>query len=430
MSTAELVHNPTRGSASALVDSPAAALDVAQVRKNFPILARPVHGHLLVYLDNAATTQKPQAVLDALTDFYQSYNANVHRGVHQLSQEATDALEVSRRTVQQFIGAREESEVIFTSGVTEAINLVAQTYGRTHLQPGDDVIVSEMEHHANIVPWQMVCRERGANLKVIPIDEDGDLRIDEFERLLSDRTKIVAVTHISNVLGTVNPVEDIVRLGHQHGAVVLIDGAQSAAHTSIDVAQLGCDFFTTSGHKTYGPTGIGALYGRAELLHSMPPYQTGGDMIETVRFEDTTFADIPNRFEAGTPNIAGAIGMAAAIEYVSSLDQPAMRAYEGELLQYAREQLESVPGVRLIGSPQHQSAVVSFTLSRVHPHDIGTILDRSGVAIRTGQHCAQPLMERLGVPSTSRISLAMYNTREEIDAAVEAIYQVKEMFRC
>lgn len=430
MFTAELVHNPIRVGTCALVDLPAAAFDVMRVREDFPILARPVHGHRLVYLDNAATTQKPQAVLDALTDFYQSYNANVHRGVHQLSQEATDALAASRRTVQQFIGAGEESEVIFTSGVTEAINLVAQTYGRIQLEPGDDVIVSEMEHHANIVPWQMVCRERGANLKVIPIDDDGDLRIDEFERLLSDRTKIVAVAHVSNVLGTVNPIEDIVQSSHRHGAIVLVDGAQSAAHMSIDVARLGCDFFTTSGHKAYGPTGIGALYGRAELLRSMPPYQTGGDMIETVRFEETTFADIPNRFEAGTPNIAGAIGMAAAIEYASSLDQLAMRAYEDDLLQYARQQLESVPGLRLIGSPQHQTAVVSFTLDRVHPHDVGTILDRSGVAVRTGYHCAQPLMERLGVPATSRISLAMYNTPDEIDIAVEAIYQVKEMFRC
>jgi cysteine desulfurase/selenocysteine lyase len=404
-----------------------ATLDVHAIRKDFPILTREVYGKPLVYLDNAASTQRPQQVLDAIQHFYTTSNSNVHRGVHLLSQEATELYEGARKTLASFVGASSE-EIVFTRGTTEAINLVAFSYGRANVSTGDEIVVTHMEHHANIVPWQLLCQQTGAVLKVAPITDDGALDMEAFTALLGDRTKIVAVTHISNALGTVNPVAEIARLTHAAGAVLLVDGAQGAPHGTVDVKALGADFYALSGHKMYGPTGIGLLYGRRELLEAMPPWQGGGDMILSVTFEETTYNEAPFRFEAGTPNIAGAIGLAAAADYLQSLGLDAIAAHEADLLAYGTEVLSAVDGLRLIGTAPKKAGVLSFVLDGIHPHDIGTILDREGVAIRTGHHCAQPVMERFGVAATARASLGVYTTREELDALVKALQAVREVF--
>jgi cysteine desulfurase/selenocysteine lyase len=405
-----------------------AKLDVARLREDFPILKQTVHGNPLVYLDNAATTQKPQAVLDALTRYYTTMNANVHRGVHQLSERATQEYEGARAKVQRFIGAAEPREIIFVRGITEAINLVAQTYGRKNIQLGDEIIISAMEHHSNIVPWQILCEEKGATLRVIPINDEGELLLDEFERLLNPRTKLVSVVHVSNSLGTVNPVKRIIELAHSRNVPVLLDGAQSAPHMPVNVQELDCDFYTFSGHKIFGPTGIGVLYGKAKLLEAMPPYQGGGDMISSVTFEKTTYNVLPYKFEAGTPDIAGAIGLGAALDYLRGLGWDAVMAHEHELLDYATTAVSEIPGLRLIGTAKDKASVLSFVLEGVHPHDLGTVLDREGIAIRTGHHCTQPLMDRFGVPATARASFALYNTKEEIDALVRGLHKVQEVF--
>ena len=402
--------------------------DVQRVRDDFPILRQKVRGKPLVYLDNAATAQKPRAVLDALQHYYAADNANIHRGVHLLSERATQDYEDARAKVKGFLNAADDREIIFVRGATEAINLVAQTYGRKNVREGDEVLITAMEHHSNIVPWQMLCEEKGAELRVAPINDDGELLLDEFEKLLTPRTRIVSVVHVSNSLGTVNPVKRIVELAHARGVPVLVDGAQSAPHLPIDVRELGCDFFAFSGHKLFGPTGVGVLYGREALLEAMPPYQGGGDMIRTVSFEKTTYNSLPYKFEAGTPHIAGGVGLGAAIDYLQGLDWEAAAAHEHDLLTYATAALSEIPGLRLIGTAREKAAVISFTLEGIHPHDIGTILDQEGVAIRTGHHCTQPLMDRLGVPATARASFAFYNTREEIDALVQGIYKVREVF--
>jgi cysteine desulfurase / selenocysteine lyase len=404
------------------------ALDVATVRRDFPILRQRIHGKPLVYLDNAATTQKPQAVLDALVHYYVEENANVHRGVHSLSGRATDSYEAARETVRRFLNAADAKEIVLPRGTTEAINLVAQTYGRAHVGAGDEIVITEMEHHSNIVPWQILCEEKGARLRVVPVTDAGELRIDEYERLLNERTKIVAVAHVSNVLGTVNPIAEIVRLAQPRGIKVVVDGAQAVAHMSVDVQALGCDFYAFSGHKIFGPTGVGVLYGRKALLESMPVYQGGGGMIGRVTFERTTFADLPYKFEAGTPHIAGAIGLAAALDYLTTIGVERVAAYEEALLSYATEALSEVPGLRLTGTAPAKASVLSFVLGDVHPHDVGTILDREGVAVRAGHHCCQPLMARLGVPATARASLALYNTREDVDVLVAALRTVQEVF--
>lgn len=400
----------------------------ALVRDDFPILSRQVNGHNLVYLDNAATTQKPQIVLDTLSDYYSRYNSNVHRGVHTLSQQATDLFEEARRTVARFLNAGSEREIVFVRGCTEAVNLVAGTYGRANVTEGDEILISAMEHHSNIVPWQMLCEATGARLRVIPMNERGELILEEYENLLSDRTKLVAVVHISNSLGTINPVEQIIAGAHERGIPVLLDGAQAAAHGSVDVQGLDVDFYTLSGHKVFGPTGIGALYAKAEHLEKMPPYQGGGDMIRSVTFEKTTYAGIPAKFEAGTPNIAGAIGLGAALKYIESVGVDRIAAYEAELLRYGTEQLAKLEGLRMIGTAEKKASILSFTLDYAHPHDIGTILDGEGVAVRTGHHCTQPVMQFFGVPATTRASLTFYNTKEEIDALAEAIGRVQEIF--
>jgi cysteine desulfurase/selenocysteine lyase len=404
------------------------AFDVQKVRRDFPILNQRVHGKPLVYLDNAATTQKPQAVIDAMVRSYAEENANIHRGVHLLSERATRAYEEAREKVQKFLNAPNPREIIFVRGTTEAINLVAQTFGRTRVGRGDEVLVTEMEHHSNIVPWQLLCEEKGASLKALPITDAGELRMDLLDGMLTERTKIVAVVHVSNSLGTINPVETIAAKAHARGIPVLIDGAQAVAHMPVDVQSLGADFYALSGHKLFGPTGIGALWGRLPLLESMPPYQGGGDMISAVSFRKTTYNVVPNKFEAGTPNIVGSIGLGAAIDYLSGVDFKAMQAYERDLLDYGTRALESVPGVRIIGTAPRKASILSFVMDDVHPHDIGTILDQEGVAIRTGHHCTQPLMERLCVPATARASLALYNTKEEIDALVGALAKVREIF--
>ena len=403
-------------------------LDVTSVREDFPVLRTLVHGKPLVYLDNAATTQKPQVVLDRLVRYYTHENANVHRGVHLLSERATDAYEGARKTAARFLHASDTKEIIFVRGTTEAINLVAQTYGRVHVGAGDEVVITVMEHHSNIVPWQMLCDERGARLRIVPMTDEGTLRIDSYEALLGDRTRIVAVTHVSNALGTINPVRRIVEIAHARGIPVLVDGAQAVAHMAVDVQALDCDFYTFSGHKLLGPTGIGVLYGKAALLDAVPPYQGGGDMISSVSFERTLYNVLPYKFEAGTPNIAGAVGLGAAIEYVEALGFDRIGAHERELLAYGTRALEEIPGLRLTGTAGDKSGVLSFVLDGVHPHDVGTILDREGVAIRTGHHCCQPLMTRLGVPATSRASLALYNTRAEIDVLAGALAKVREVF--
>jgi cysteine desulfurase/selenocysteine lyase len=402
--------------------------DVQRVRRDFPILNQKIHGKPLVYLDNAATTQKPQAVIDAMVRSYAEDNANIHRGVHLLSERATQAYELAREKVQHFLNAAQSREIIFVRGTTEAINLVAATYGRRHVGEGDEVLITEMEHHSNIIPWQMLCEEKGAHLKVLPITDEGELRMDLLDGFLTDRTKIVAVNHVSNSLGTINPIAAIVEKAHQRGIPVLVDGAQAVAHMPVDVQALGADFYAFSGHKLFGPTGVGVLYGKLPLLEAMPPYQGGGDMISSVTFKKTTYNVVPNKFEAGTPNIAGAVGLGAAIDYVRTLDAASVSAYEADLLAYGTKALSALPGIRLIGTARHKASVLSFVMENVHPHDIGTILDQEGVAIRTGHHCTQPLMERMCVPATARASLALYNTREEIDALIRALDKVREIF--
>lgn len=402
--------------------------NLAQIRADFPILRQTINGQPLAYLDNAATGQKPQPVIDALVHYYAAENSNVHRGVHTLSQRATDAYEGAREKVRQFLNAAADREIIFVRGTTEGINLVAQTWGRQNVGPGDEIILSAMEHHSNIVPWQILSQEKGARLRVIPINDDGELLLDEYESLLNDRTKLVSVVHQSNALGTINPVEQIVELAHRRGVPVLLDGAQSIAHLPVDVSRLDCDFYVFSGHKLYGPTGIGVLYGKAALLAAMPPYQGGGEMIRSVTFEETLYNTIPNKFEAGTQNIAGSVGLGAAIDYVTALGMDNIAAYEQELLTYGTARLSEIGPVRLIGTARHKGSILSFVMENAHPHDVGTILDAAGVAVRTGHHCAQPLMERYGIPATVRASLAFYNTKEEIDTLVRGIDRVIEIF--
>lgn len=404
------------------------SFDVEAVRKDFPILNREVQGKPLVYLDSAATSQKPQSVIDTLVRYYSETNANVHRGVHTLSQEATDEYEGARSKVREFIAASDDAEIIFTRGTTEGINLVAQTLGLNRVNEGDEVIISNMEHHSNVVPWQMLCEARGANLKVIPINDDGELLMDEYEKLINPRTKLVSVVHLSNALGTINPAKDIVAIAHQHGVPVLLDGAQSAPHMAVNVRELDCDFYAFSGHKLYGPTGIGILYGKREILESMRPYQGGGDMIKSVTFEKTLYNNLPYKFEAGTPNIAGAIGLGAAIDYVNSIGIDRIAAYEQLLLEYGTEQLAAIERLQIIGNAHDKGGVLSFLLEGIHPHDIGTVLDTQGIAIRTGHHCTQPLMQRFQIPATARASLAFYNTKSEIDALVEGIHKTFEVF--
>jgi cysteine desulfurase/selenocysteine lyase len=403
-------------------------LDIQGIREEFPILHQRVHGKPLVYLDNAASAQKPQVVIDAITACYSQYYANVHRGVHYLSERSTAAYEAVREQVRRFLKAASTREIIFTRGTTEAINLVASSFGNTYVGPGDEVLITTMEHHSNIVPWQMLCERQGACLRVVPITDSGELILEEYQRLLSERTKIVAVVHVSNALGTLNPVREMIRLAHAQGIPVLVDGAQSVPHLGVDVEDLDCDFFAFSGHKIYGPSGVGVLYGKAKHLETMPPYQGGGDMIRTVTFEKTEYADLPCKFEAGTPHISGVIGLGAALDWLTELGFDAIAAHEHALLHYATTQLEAIPGLRIIGTAREKAAVVSFVLAGVHPHDVGTILDREGVAVRAGHHCAQPVMQRFGVTATARASFAVYNTFQEIDTLVAAIWKVKELF--
>lgn len=411
------------------LDAGADSLDVHRVRRDFPILAQLVYGKSLVYLDNAATSQKPQSVLDAISSYYASDNSNVHRGVHSLSMRATRAYENTRERIAQLIGAAEPQEIVFVRGATEAINLIANTYGRVNVGSGDEVLVSEMEHHSNIVPWQMLCEQVGARLRVIPMNDSGELIIEEYTKLLSPKTKLVSVVHVSNSLGTVNPIEKIIEEAHARGICVVVDGAQTTPHMAVDMRQLDCDFFVFSGHKMYGPTGIGVLYGKRKLLGEMPPYQGGGDMIASVTFDKTVYNKLPYKFEAGTPNVAGVIGLNAAIDYIERVGYSAISAHEKDLVHYANERLLTIEGLRLIGTAADKAAVVSFVLDGIHPHDVGTILDREGIAIRTGHHCTQPVMQHFDVPATSRVSLAMYNTRDEIDTLVMALEKVKEVFR-
>jgi cysteine desulfurase / selenocysteine lyase len=402
--------------------------DVAAVRKDFPILGREVHGKPLAFLDSAASAQKPRAVVEAMSDLYLRHYANVHRGVYQLSLEATEMLEAVRDRVAAFLGAADRREIVFVRNATEALNLLAYSYGRHHLEAGDEVLVTHMEHHSNFVPWQVLCEERGARLRVAPIDDRGVLILEEFEKLLSPRTKIAAFAHVSNVLGTVNPVRELSRLCRERGVPTVIDGAQAVPHQRVDVGAIGCDFYTFSGHKLFGPTGVGVLWGRAELLEAMPPFLTGGSMIESVTIQGTTFAGIPQRFEAGTPDVGCIVGLGAAIDYVEGLGLDAIAAYERDLLTYAEAQLATVPGLRTLGTASHKAAVISLVMDDVHPHDLGTILDREGVAVRTGHHCAQPLMDRFGVPATARASLALYNDESDVDALVRALHVAREVF--
>ena len=401
---------------------------VDSIRKDFPILAQTVNGKPLVYLDNAATSQKPQCVIDSLSNYYQTINSNVHRGVHTLSQLATDDYEAARGKIRSLINAESDQEIIYTRGTTESINLVAHSFGSQNVESGDEIIISGMEHHSNIVPWQLLCEQKGAVLKIIPITDEGELDINQYESMLSNKTKLVAVVHQSNALGTINSVKEITEMAHAFGAVVLIDGAQSAPHMKVDVQDIGCDFFAFSGHKLYGPTGIGVLYGRTDLLDSMIPYQSGGEMIKSVTFDKTIFNVLPHKFEAGTPDIAGAIGLGAAIDYVNDIGLEAINSYESELTAYGTDRLEQIAGLRIIGTSLHKGSVLSFTLGDIHPHDIGTILDSEGIAIRTGHHCAQPVMERYGIPATARASMSFYNTKEEIDILVAGIDKVLEIF--
>lgn len=403
--------------------------DVTRVRADFPILTQQVYGKPLIYLDNAASAQKPRQVIEAVSNFYATGYASIHRGLYALSEGATEMYESARNTIQRFLGAREACEIVFVRGTTEGINLVAQTYGRQHLRPGDEVVISAMEHHSNLVPWQMVCEDIGAFLRVVPISDEGEFLLKEFEKLLSSRTRMVAVSHVSNVLGTINPIRQICEMAHNRNIPVLVDGAQAVPHLAVDVQDLDCDFYAFSGHKLFGPTGIGILYGKTALLEAMPPYQGGGHMISSVTFEKTLYNTLPAKFEAGTPNIAGTIGLGVAIEYLNRIGIEAITAYERELLSYATKALSEIRELRLIGTAKQKTGVLSFVLDGIHPHDIGSILDREGIAIRAGHHCAQPLMGRFGVPATARASLAFYNTREEIDALVSGIRKVLEVFR-
>ena len=402
--------------------------DVAKIRGDFPILSRTVYNRPLVYLDNSATTQKPRVVVDSIVREYYSENANVHRGVHFLSQQATDLYEQARGRVRTFINARSDKEIVFTRGTTESLNLVASSFGERFMGEGDEVIISAMEHHSNIVPWQLLQERKGIRLRVIPINDRGELLLDEYEKLFNKRTRIVAVTHVSNVLGTVNPVKQIAAVAHAHGVPVLVDGAQSVPHIAVDVQDMDCDLFVFSGHKVYGPTGIGVLYGKESLLNELPPYQGGGEMIKNVHFEHTEYEDAPLRFEAGTPDYVGAHALAAAIDYVSALGMENIAAHEHSLLAYATERMNCIPGMRIFGQAENKSAVLSFVVGNIHPLDLGTLLDRFGVAVRTGHHCAQPLMERMGVQSMARASFALYNTREEVDTLCESIERITKMF--
>lgn len=404
-----------------------AGFDVFKIREDFPILRQKVHGKPLVYLDNAATAQKPQAVIDAISSYYTSSNANIHRGVHALSEIATESYEHARAKLQRFINAAEACEIVFVRGTTEGINLVAQTYGRANIGAGDEVVISALEHHSNIVPWQILCQQQGARLRVIPVNDRGELLLDEFEKLLGPKTRLVAIAHVSNALGTIVPLQKVVEIAHHRNLPVLVDGAQAVPHIAVDVRALDCDFYVFSGHKIYGPTGIGALYGKRALLEAMPPYQGGGDMISSVTFEKTLYNKLPYKFEAGTPDISGVIGFGAAIDYVTNVGLDRIAAHEHELLVYATEALSSIPELRIIGTAKSKAAVISFVLGDIHAHDVGTVLDQEGIAIRTGHHCAQPLMQRFGVEATARASFAMYNTREEVDALVEGIQKVREV---
>jgi len=403
-------------------------INIDTVRADFPTLHQEVNGKPLVYFDNGATSQKPRQVIDRIKQYYDLENSNVHRGVHHLSQVATFAYEAPRKVIQKALNAKHEHEVIYTKGTTDGINLVAQSYGRKHFKEGDEIILSGMEHHSNIVPWQMIAEEKGATIKVIPVTDEGELDMEAYKGLLNEKTAFVSVVHVSNSLGTINPVEEIIQLAHEVGAPVLIDGAQVIQHAPVDVQALDCDFFAFSGHKVFGPTGIGILYGKEELLNDMPPYQGGGDMIKTVRFEGTTYNDLPHKFEAGTPNIAGGIGLGAAFEYLQSIGYQWIEQQEKEILEYATEKLQAIPGLRIIGTAKEKSGVISFLIGDIHPYDGGTILDQLGIAVRTGHHCTQPLMARFGVPGTMRASFAFYNTKEEVDRLVEGILRVKKMF--
>lgn len=404
------------------------AFDVERIREQFPILRRQINGKPLVYLDNAATTQKPQVVIDRVRDYYSNENANIHRGVHTLSQEGTFAYEAARKTVSDFIGAADDREVVFVRGCTEGINLVASTWGSQNIGEGDEIIVSTMEHHANIVPWQMLCERVGAKLNVIPINDKGELLLDEYEKLLSDRTKLVAVVHVSNALGTINPVEDITRLAKQHGAAVLIDGAQALSHHHVDVQAIGCDFYTASAHKVFGPTGIGFVWGKAEHLDAMPPWQGGGDMIDLVTFEKTTYDSYPGKFEAGTPNIVGGLGFDTALKFTKDVGIDAIAAHEQDLLEYATAQIKEIEGIRILGEADNKAAVLSFLVGDIHPHDAGTLLDQMGIAVRTGHHCTQPLWQRFQVPAACRASFSVYNTRDEVDAFIAGVKKVQKLF--
>ena len=405
------------------------AFDVELIRNHFPVLNRKVKDKPLVYFDNAATSQKPQAVIDALVNYYMHDNANIHRGIHSLAEEATAAYEATRDTVQRFINAGHREEIIFTRGVTESINLVAYTWARTNLKAGDEIIISGMEHHSNIVPWQLITEMTGAKLKVIPIDDNGELMMEEFHKLLNEKVKLVSVVHASNSLGTINPVKEIIDAAHKIGAIVMLDGAQSTVHLDIDVQELDCDFFAISSHKVYGPTGIGVLYGKRELLEAMPPFMGGGEMIKDVTFEKTTWNELPYKFEAGTPNIADTVALKAAIDFVERIGKKQVRRHEEELLQYATEQLESIDGIRMIGKAKQKVSVASFVVDGVHPQDLGIMLDNQGVAVRTGHHCTQPLMNRFGIPGTTRASFAMYNTKDEIDVMIAGLNKAIKMLR-
>jgi cysteine desulfurase/selenocysteine lyase len=402
-------------------------LDIQKIRADFPVLDQLVNGRPLVYFDNAATTQKPRAVLDALVHYYEHDNANIHRGIHALAERATANFEATRRAVQSFMNARETEEIIFTYGTTDGINLIARTYGQTYLGEGDEIIISTLEHHSNIVPWQMLCEARGCVLKVIPIDDNGDLLLDEYEKLLTERTKFVSVVHVSNTLGTINPIKTIIDKAHGVGAVVLIDGAQASSHIDIDVQALDCDFYAFSAHKLFGPTGMGVLYGKRALLEAMPPFRGGGEMIKEVTFEKTTYNDIPYKFEAGTPNIAGVIATRNAVEYVNSLGKENIAAYEHDLLAYATDALQSIDGLRIVGQAKEKISVISFVMDGIHHEDTGVILDQQGIAVRTGHHCTQPLMRRLGITGTTRASFSVYNTTDEIDRLVKGLHRVKTM---
>jgi cysteine desulfurase/selenocysteine lyase len=411
-----------------LLRGPTATFDIDRIREDFPILREKVHGKPLVYLDNAATSQKPQAVIDSLVDYYSHYNANVHRAVHLLSARATEACDQSREKARSFINAASTNEIIFVRGTTEALNLVAQTHGRQNIQPGDEILISGLEHHSNIVPWQMLCIEKQAHLRVVPIDDSGVVPLDRFAKALNERTRIVAIAHVSNALGTINPLAEMIELAHRSNIPVVVDGAQAVPHMRVDVRALDADFYAFSGHKLFGPTGIGVLYGKEKLLEAMPPFQGGGDMIRSVTFEKTEYNILPYKFEAGTPDVAGIVGFGAALDYVNGIGIDAIAAYEHELLEYATQAISPLDGVQIVGTAPHKASVISFVIDSAHPHDVGTILDREGIAVRTGHHCAQPVMDRFQIAATTRASLAFYNTAAEIDALVAGIRKVQEFF--